>query len=305
MGELRSRLVSTGPQSEELCGPPLLALSALATHLPKIAKLEKFDPRDHEATKVARLRAHLRGAYGSPLRSPLWLADLFDPEDAEVRRQNYNIYDVAIARIEKMCQNLRLEPEIAEADPDVTTVMEEFGKAAKIFDAALEAFDSDTFSERRILLHTINTLGLDTSSLPAELWASFEKGEDLFLATTGLPRQSLKDLRLHQRVKWRIEDAILQLRDLKTKDLRVQKAASKDEFDVVKVWSLGEWANLKGRAGAVQGFSKRPAYGLWTDGATWKIFEEKLVRRRHSEDSKIGVLFEEGRVTQGSLPASI
>merc|ERR1712220_23292 len=68
---------------DDASGPPLLALSALSAHLPKIARLEKFDPRDHEATKIARLRAHLRTVYGGST-SPLWLADLFDPEDNDV-----------------------------------------------------------------------------------------------------------------------------------------------------------------------------------------------------------------------------
>ncbi|CAE8732840.1 unnamed protein product, partial [Polarella glacialis] len=57
---LRSKLVPQGcvesagnPQEAETPadGPPLMALASLEQHLPRIARLEAFDPRDHEAAK--------------------------------------------------------------------------------------------------------------------------------------------------------------------------------------------------------------------------------------------------------------
>jgi len=304
VGSLRDKLakpMEVGP-GEDVAGPPLLVLSALSTHLPKIAKLEKFDPRDHESTKVARLRAQLRERYGSPLRSPLWLADLFDPEDKEIQTHNSNIVAVARARIVKMCEHLRIDPEIVEADPDVLIVLDEFAKAQKIFDAALEAFACEGFSEKKILLHSICDLQLDASALADELWASFAAAEKQFLAASGLPRSDLKGLRLHQRVKWRFEDAIAQLRGRHASELHLRKADAKDEFELAKVWHLGEWSGLTMKKGPPSK-GRRPEYSLWTDGDSWKLFEEKFLNKAGGQGLTVGVLFEEGRVAgEAGLP---
>lgn len=288
-------------EEQEDAGPPLLALSALATHLPKIARLEKFDPRDHEATKVSRLRAQLRTVGWDPLRSPLWLADLFDPEDKDVRQHAFKIDDLARVRIEKMCEALRLDIEVAEADPDVIAVHDKFSQAARIFDAAMEAFGSEEFSEKKMLLHAICDLRLDASVLAEELWASFAKAEEHFLLVSGLPRSSLKELRLHQQTKWRIEDAIQQLRGRSASELQI-KAEVKGEFELVKVWRLGEWPGLALKRGSASK-ARRPEYALWTDGTSWKIFEEKWLAQRGGGGFTIGAFFEEGQLMEeGLLP---
>jgi len=296
-----------GSQSEgvtgQTSGPPLLALSDLSKHLPKIAKLEKFDPRDHEENKNGKLRAQLRSAYGSPLRSPLWLADLFDPEDKDVIKHGFRIRDLAMARIQAMCVAQRLDPEVADADPDVMAVLDEFSKAQKIFDAALEAFTAEHFSEKSILLRAICFLHLDASALATELWASFAEAEELFLSRSGLPRTSLRELRLHQRVKWRIEDVVSQLRGRAAKELRLRNTADKNEFDHAPVWSIGEWPGLV-KGATSRSKVHRPKYVLWTDGTSWRVYEEKLLKQRGGEGFAIGELFDEGRLTeeQGTLP---
>jgi len=285
----------------ESSGPPLLALGALSRHLPKISRLEKFDPRDHEATKVGRLRAQLRGAYGSPVRSPLWLADLFDPEDKDVQQHAFRIDTLAKARIEKMCEDLRLEVDVAEADPEVIEVLERFGEANEIFSAALEAFANSNFSEKEILLYIIGTLHLDTSTLAETLRVALANAEEQFLSASGLPRSSLKDLRIHQRLKWQIEDCIQQMRGRTASELHLPRpGGTKREFDLAPVWRLGEWrlAQKRGPASRVH----RPEYALWTDGTSWKLYEEKWLSQRDGDGFAIGQLFDEGQLEEGRLP---
>jgi hypothetical protein len=285
--------------AEESVGPPLMALSALSAHLSKIARLEKFDPRDHEATKVVKLRAALRSIGFDAEREPLWLADLFDPEDDDVKQHCFQLEAVAKGRIEKICEDLRIDVEIVEADPDVAAVLLQFKKAAKIFDAAMEAFAGEDFSEKKILLKAICNLHLDAPSLADELWRSFADAEEQFLTMTGLPRSSFKDLRLHQRVKWRIEDAISSMRGRSASEIRLRKPDTK-EFELANVWSIGEWPGLdpKRRRSKVH----RPEYALWTDGTSWKLYEEKFLNQK-GDGFIIGELRDEGRLKQeGCLP---
>jgi len=296
--------LAAAPRSEADChGPPLLALNSLSKHLPKIARLEKFDPRDHEATKLGRLRAQLRGAYGSPLRSPLWLADLYNPEDKEVQEHALCIKAVARAKIHSICNDLRLDADIAEADPDVIAVLREFELAAKIFDAACAAFANEDFSEKTILLRAIRCWRLDADALADELWTALKEAEDKFLNATGLPRESLNKLRLHARLKWRIEDAIMQLRGRSVSDLHLRKADVKGHFEPTPVWKLGEWPGLAPGRG-VASKVRRPEYSLWTDGPTWRLYEEKWLPQRDGAGFAIGELFDEGRLTEeeGMLP---
>jgi hypothetical protein len=284
--------------AEASCSPPLLTLNCLPKYLPKIARLEKFDPRDHEATKVGRLRAQLRGRYGSPLRSALWLADLFDPDDKEVHEHNFCIEAVARARIEGVCDSLRLEMEIAEVDPDVIFVLQRFSEAAKIFASAREFFACEKFSEKTILMRAIHCWRLDPDDLAAELWTSLAEAEREFLAATGLPRESLKDLRMHAKLKWRIEDAIVQLRGRAASDLHLRKVGVRGEFESALVWRLGEWPGLVQKRGPPSKMH-RPQYSLWTDGASWRLYEEKELRQRDGPGFAIGELFEEGQLGEG------
>lgn len=295
-----------GREGDDDHGPPLLALNSLSKHLPKIARLEKFDPRDHEATKLGRLRAQLRGAYGSPLRSPLWLADLYNPEDKEVQEHAHCIDAVARAKIHSICEDLRLDPAIAETDPDVIAVMHQFEKAAKIFNYACAAFANENFSEKAILLRAIRCWRLDADALAAELWQSFRDAEEQFISTSGLPRDSLKNLRLHARLKWRIEDAIMQLRGRSVSDLHLKKADVKGHFESTLVWKLGEWPGLAPGRG-VASKVRRPEYSLWTDGPTWRLYEEKWLPQRDGAGFAIGELFDEGRLTEeeGMLPLPV
>jgi len=287
---------------EDQVGPPLLALASLSKHLPKIAKLEKFDPRDHEATKVSRLRAQLRAVGFDALRSPLWLADLFDPEDDDVQQHKCCIHSLAKARIAKMCDAMRLEIEVAEADPEVIAVLAQFAQAAEIFKSALDAFAGEEFSEKKILVRAVCNLRWDSSALADELWASFAAAEERFLSATGLSRDCFKDLRLHQRVKWRIEDAVVQIRGCRTSDLHLRKDGARGEFDVTRVWNVGEWSGLipkRGKASKVH----RPEFSLWTDGTAWKLYEEKWLSQRGGDGFTVGELRDQGQAAEhGAVP---
>jgi hypothetical protein len=225
------------------------------------------------------------------------LADLYNPEDVDVKKHEFDIVAVAKARIEGMCEALRLDTEVAEIDPDVIEVLKEFEKASKIFQAALQAFARPEFSEKEILLRAINGLQLDASALASELWALFSQAEEQFLAASGLPRESLQGLRLHRNLRYRIEDAVIQLRGRAPVDLHLRKDGKKGEFDVQRMWHIGEWPGLAQKKAASK--LRRPEYALWTDGASWKLYEEKIVRRRGDDDLAVGELFEEGRLADG------
>lgn len=283
-------------------GPPLLALSSLATHLDKIARLEAFDPRDHEANKIGKLRAHLRSAYGDPLHSALWIADLFDPEDPEVKQQNGDLVRVARARLEKQCNALRLEVEVAETDPDVQQWWARFKEAAGIFQALLETFACESFHEKKVLLRAIHEFHLEPEPLSVALTADLMHAEMQFLAATGMPRESLEGIRLRTRLQWRFEDAVAQLRGCHVAKLPLRPQGGGKDFETKWVWRIGEWPGIG--PGSTRSKVRRPEYALWTDGQSWRLYEEKVFRQRGSDDLVIGELRDVGTLgsEEGLLP---
>eukprot|EP00928_Gymnodinium_smaydae_P023779 TRINITY_DN19486_c1_g1_i1.p1 TRINITY_DN19486_c1_g1~~TRINITY_DN19486_c1_g1_i1.p1 ORF type:complete len:641 (-),score=141.16 TRINITY_DN19486_c1_g1_i1:456-2285(-) len=280
---------AAGAALESAGGPPLLALSDLGQHLPKIAKLEAFDPRDHEAAKVLRARDHLRASYGrlccygaegkqeGAEVDLVGIANLFDPEDRDVR-QLENRIDLAVrARFEKKCKEMRVEPEIAYGDKEVNEVLGHFDRAATVFSAGCDAYVvGDTFSELGILRLAIEN-GLDADTMATLLRQRLEEADTAFLARVALPPDGLRKLRLRERASWRIDDCIARLRrrSIAGLVLRESPKAESDEGPS-PVWRLGEWLLSEPPRDGKQVRMRRPReYALWTDGLAWALYLER------------------------------
>jgi len=289
-------------------GPPLMALGSLAQHLPRIARLEAFDPRDHEAMKVARLRAHLRASYGrvdpgGGNAEAVRLADIFDPEDRIVRSHAFRIDRCVETRLEEQCRLMRLEVDVARADPHVTAVLESFSPAAEIFARAVEAFLADEFREQQILRSAVQHWRLDPDVAAAEVRGALAGAEERFLAATGLSRAELKRLSMHERLVWRIDECVMRLRGLVATELPLREAKPQGGADppsaIGKVWRLGRWQGAPPRDGKATR-AKAQDFALWTDGTDWALYEERRDPARGA-DAWLGVLSERGRVA-GPLP---
>ena len=160
-------------------------------------------------------------------------------QDAEVRRKNFRLEDVAKSRIDKFCSQLRLEQEVASKDDEVILVAERFAQASQIFSAALEAFGDQALSSRGILQLAIGEWRLDPRVASVELFDALTRAEKFFLSATGLHRDDLKHLRLHSKLKWRIEDSVMQLRGRVAAQLAL---SGEDGLTApVWVWKIGEW----------------------------------------------------------------
>lgn len=279
-------------------GPPLMALSALQQHLPRISRLEAFDPRDHEYAKILRLRTHLRGTYGkgkpgeTELSRAVWLADLFDPGEREVMKHGGDIAKVAKARVEAHCNFLRLDGEVGFADPEVAHFFDQMAVAANIFRAASSAFAKEQFSELGILRGAIQQWRLNPDLVATELALSLKAAEAQFLSKTGLQPEHLKGLGMHTRLRWTIDESIARLRARASGKLRLDgKAWGTSEQVTATVWYLGEWKGANpqdGKASRARGHN----LALWTDGLDWALYTE----RQDSKRGAFGVLREKGRL---------
>jgi len=305
-------------------GPPLMALGQLEQHLPRIARLEAFDPRDHEVAKVARLRAQLRATYGrvadgvgAAKRDPTGvcvsemdapdLLNIFDPEDRDVRGHSGRIDRVVEARVQAQCRSMRLEEEVALADPEIAAVLARFREVAAAFDAAAEAFalEAGPFAEREILLAAVTHWGLDAPSAAASLAADLREAEERFLAASGLTAQEMRRLNMHERARWRVEECVMRLRGKVAAKMRTLEGEAWDPEDVAPavrwVWRLGEWRwKAPARDGKTQPKSQRPReYAVWADGASWVLYEE---RRFPKVCEHAGVPREHGTEVARALP---
>jgi len=296
-------------------GPPLLALSSLEQLLPKISRLEAFDPRDHENTKVARLRAHLRASYGrlgdAGSASIVHLLNIFDPEDREMRKVGNRIDLCAEAKLEEQCRVMRLELEVAKADREVAAVLERFKEAAPIYSAALVAFgevaddtDKDKLTaEEPILKAAICRWGLDPEAAQAGLGQFLASREEQFLANVPqLTRGEMKKLNLHERLRWRMDDCIMRLRGKVATDFVVEELGTKGGRSAARVWRLGRW---RGRAPS-DGKSRRPKeteFALQANGAKWVLYEERFDKNMQG-GQWIGIPCDSGHLsfTSGALP---
>jgi len=283
--------------------------------LPKIARLEAFDPRDHENTKVARLRAHLRASYGrlgdAGSASIVHLVNIFDPEDREMRKAGNCIYLCAEAKLEEQCRVMRLELEVAKADRDVAAVMERFKEAAPVYSAVLAAFgevaddtDKDKLTaEQPILKAAICRWGLDPEAAQAGLAQFLASREELFLANVPqLTRGEMTKLNLHERLRWRMDDCIMRLRGKVATDFVVEEPGTKGGRSAARVWRLGRW---RGRAPS-DGKSRRPGeaeFALQANGAEWVLYEERFHKNAQG-GQWIGIPCDSGHLsfTSGALP---
>jgi len=298
-----------------LFGPPLLALSSLEQLLPKISRLEAFDPRDHENTKVARLRAHLRASYGrlgdAGSATVVHLLNIFDPEDREMRKSGNRIDLCAQAKLEEQCRVMRLELEVAKADREVAAVMDRFKEAAPIYSAALAAFgevaddgDKDKLTaEEPILKAAICRWGLDPEAAKSGLAEFLARREDQFLATIPqLTRSEMKKLNLHERLRWRMEDCVMRLRGKVASDFVVEELGTKGSRSAARVWRLGRW---RGRTPS-DGKSRRPKeaeFALQANGSEWILYEERFDKDAQG-GQWVGIPCASGHLafTSGALP---
>jgi len=281
--------MATSDDGTKDLGPPLLALSSLEIHLPKISKLEAFDPRDHEFAKVLRARNHLRASYGKILEGKkgggidfVGLANLFEPEDKDVRENDYQLDIVARKRFVRKCKDMRVEPEVAETDAEVAEVLGHFDAVGKIFSAGVDAFAGDlSFSEKAIMHMAIEQMGLNPSAVASDLLERRAAAEQKFLGATGVPVEEMRRLRMYELTVWRIDDCIQRFRRIAPAQLDLvlkDSSGDKSEESVISapVWRLGEWQlSSPSRDGkSVRPVFRPKEYVLWTDGSDWVIYED-------------------------------
>eukprot|EP00425_Heterocapsa_triquetra_P035718 CAMPEP_0195095284 /NCGR_PEP_ID=MMETSP0448-20130528/46756_1 /TAXON_ID=66468 /ORGANISM="Heterocapsa triquestra, Strain CCMP 448" /LENGTH=583 /DNA_ID=CAMNT_0040129471 /DNA_START=39 /DNA_END=1786 /DNA_ORIENTATION=- len=301
-------VVDAAPQGEEEAeiGPPLLSLAELSTHLPRIASLEAFDPRDHEAAKVSRLRQHLRATYGKVVeraggdniqRRTSDLVNVFAPEDRDVKKNKGRIDAVVLQRLEEQCRIMRVNPDIAKQDKEVEEVLEKFAAAAEVFSAAADAFLTEELSERGIMMSSICKWRLDPDVAKAALAEQMVAAEARFQAATGLPAEEMRRLNMHEKMKWRIEDCVMRLRAKVAANMLLPRAAdggADAELSKTLVWRLGEWRGAEPGNGKTA--PKPREYAVWTDGESWSLYQDRW-------DPKVsvwkGVLVDEGGVSGG------
>eukprot|EP00929_Paragymnodinium_shiwhaense_P122029 TRINITY_DN9454_c0_g1_i1.p1 TRINITY_DN9454_c0_g1~~TRINITY_DN9454_c0_g1_i1.p1 ORF type:complete len:580 (-),score=137.90 TRINITY_DN9454_c0_g1_i1:206-1945(-) len=288
---------------EEKTTAPLLALSALEQHLPKIGRLEAFDPRDHETNKVTRLRNYMRGAYGV-LKDPpdlVSLANTFEVSDRDVAKYEFDLERVVTLRLEDQCAKMRIEPEIAHTDPEITTFIEQFKPVAKVFRAAVDAFTGEQFTEIAILKQAIQKWKLNSEAATSDLKGALAAAEAQFMAETGLTNLQMRKLNLHQRLKWRVDDSLMRLRGCTAGQLRLQesKDAQLDTLEPSWVWHLGEWQGSAPTDGKTRR-AKATEFALWTDGFSWALNEEV----KKGKEGRVGVMKLQGKLSeeQGPLP---
>eukprot|EP00927_Polykrikos_kofoidii_P050246 TRINITY_DN44167_c0_g1_i1.p1 TRINITY_DN44167_c0_g1~~TRINITY_DN44167_c0_g1_i1.p1 ORF type:complete len:604 (+),score=65.48 TRINITY_DN44167_c0_g1_i1:126-1937(+) len=287
---------------ERNAGQPLLALSSLGKHLAKISRLEAFDPRDNEATKVLRLRAHLYGKYGrdrageTPTSRAVWLADLFDPADPEVKRHAGDLEAVFRARMEAQCKTLHLDMEIGVADSVVREFATHFHQASMIFRSASAAFAQQSHSDRGILRSAIVQWRLDPDIAEAALLGEFEEAKNRFLAQTCLPQAELKSIGLLSRLRWRIDDCMRRLRSIAPGGVLVEGNEQSTPQHLTPVWYLGEWDASAHQSGKALR-AKTRSLALWTDGFEWVLYQEPLNSKAHGP----WVVQESGRLSSKEL----
>lgn len=291
-----------GDKEEER--PPLLSFAALEPHLSKVAHLEAFDPRDHETTKVARLRSQLRASYGRPgsddAAEALRLAEMFDPTDRAVRAHGGQIDLCAKTKIKDHCKSMRLEVEVAEADPEVSMWLERFGKAAPIFNAAVHAFLPEDLVQTEVLRKAVTRWGLDPVLSAAELKKLLAAAEEEFLAATSLGRPALRQVALRERLSWRLDECVLRLRGKVASKMLLRR----DGHETLKeVWRLGKWQG-SGASDGKGGKAKDADFALWTDGLAWELYEERWATDVGG-GSWLGIFRESGTIGEGCVPLPV
>lgn len=283
---------------------PIMTLGAVEQQFGRIAKLQAFDPRDHENDKVTRLREHLRATYGAGICAAedgfdlISLLNLFDPEDADVRRAKYRIDDLFEKRLAEQCRQLRLEVEVAEYHPEIKHAQMQVKAAAEIFAPAVQAFGRDDFTEESLLHNSISKWHLDADKAARELKDEVVFAEQRFQAATGYAPDDLKNLNMYIRFKRRIEDCVMRLSQQSVGNVLIEKAGSNGVAarELTWVWRIGAWGG------------KREAVRLrdsvvWTDGVSWQLCQEKWDPKLDG-GSWIAVLKKQGELKpgEGSLP---
>lgn len=296
VGGLRDRLQlgleAAGEPSAS--GPPLLALAALEQHLPRIARLEAFDPRDAEAAKVSRMRQHLRAKYGrvagssgvpgaagmARVASTVELLNIFEPQDRDLRRHGGRLDNAVWAKLEEHCTAMRLDSTVAAADLEVNAVLDRFRGIADTFAVAAAEFANEVgpLSERQILRAAIHEWRLDPGEAATALAARLKEAEARFLSASQLTEQEMRRLNMHERLRWRIEECIMRLRGKVAAEMRLlpDEASDAQQASIpTVVWKLGEWrwrdAPWDGKSRA----AKPREYALWTDGSGAVLYEER------------------------------
>lgn len=339
VGSLRDILISPKLETaaQEVSGPPLLALAALEQHLPRIAKLEAFDPRDHEDAKIFRLRGHFRASYGhvvsggvsgsggasaafgtlgggaTRIATRVDLMNCFDTEDRDVRRLDRRIDRVVQARLEAQCQKMRLDVAVAEADPEVAEVMQRFQTVAPFFEIAAECFAAETgpLTEREILLSATDSWGLDAKPAADALASMLAEAERRFLEATGFTAEEMRKLTLHERLRWRIGDCVMRLRGKVAAEMLLLEEASGapavegasiTEGSQQWVWRLGEWRWAPPPRDGKTVRPKKPSeYAVWTDGVSWALYEERRQKGVGAGGAKwAGTLRDRGTFSEGA-----
>lgn len=296
-GKLLDGYADIDPTVDPAGRPPIMTLSALGPQFSRIAKLQAFDPRDHENDKVTRLREHLRGTYGMNLFDKeefhmMTLLNLFDPEDAVVRKAKYRIEDVFQAQLEAQCKLLRLEVEVAEHHPEIMHAQNQIKAAAEIFIPAVEAFGREDFTEESLLHSCVSKWCLDPERASSALADAVVSAEDRFKAATGLASEDLKDMHMYIRFKRRVEDCVVRLRQQAAGEVLIEKEKGSHEFEWV--WRIGAWGGKR------EGVRMRD-YVVGTDGSSWELYQEKWDPKLDG-GSWVAVLRQRGELNPGEGP---
>jgi len=314
VAQLRERLlneaiVSPSSSSSSRSVPPLLpSLAALEQHLPRIARLESFDPRDHEAAKISRLRQQLRAKYGRVAAAPGTvgfaggqvasvpdLLNIFDPDDRDVRKWHGRIDQVVAGRLQEHCRQMRLEYDVAIRDPEVEAVLARFSSVADAFSAALELFadEAGPLSEREILRGAVEHWGLDPDITAKALASKVQSTEAAFLEKSGFTAAEMKRLNLHEKIRWRIEECVMRLRGkVATEMLIIEDDGAEGEEAISTtertspVWRLGEWRwqlakkDGKTRASRVGPIPREYAVCVDPNGSGVHLLEERAKTKK-------------------------
>jgi len=292
------------------CGPPLLALGSLQELLPKIARLEVFDPRDHELNKIRKVRGYMRAAYGRLFDDEAShdriesIMNLFDLGDRDVRESGYRIDKVARARLEDKCLEMRLDVELVRADPEIVAFFVQIDKAADLFAAFADAFAGGDLSEGAVLRSYIQHWQLDPDIAEAAIADLRSKATSRYVANTGHAFETFRKQSLYTRLLWRLDDYVQRMRRQEAVQLSFRdtcvSAEGRREVEGPQpgsswVWRLGTWLDDQKSTPA------KHRYAVWTNGLAWAL----CVERHGGGGLRVGELREQGEIGHGGNPLPV